>query len=229
MRKFLLLFTIILLLGLKSSVVYSIQLATFVDKDRAISELENLSKEISNLFMYRTDRGYWTIRVQQENNREIVERYRESSTIEAIKRGVVVPSDISKISSYKKSNQELKEEKKDYKISPFFEKKIDEQKSVYKKIDTYTFRLRVGQRIYVVQFSENPDSQMAQTLFEEKPKEIDLNVLIVSNSMVQIPINLGELDASQDEVEDAIIPILDKGRRSKNIRVKAYRVRRYEK
>jgi len=231
MLKFIISLTLFTLVILKAEIVYSIQLATFLDKKRAVSSLKNLSKKLDGLFIYKTDSGYWTIRIKKESIREKAKIFRDSSNLKIINKGVVVPSDVSKIDNYQKKKRfkqkvEIKDIRRELPITSFLQNPIEEQKRVQKNIDTYTFHLRVGQRIYVIQFSDNPDSEMANRIFNEKPKVNNLNILIASNSSVRIPLNLGNLDIPQDKLKDIIIPILDKGRRSKNIRIKAYRVKR---
>ncbi len=246
-------------LSLKGEIYYSLQLATFLDKQRARLELQRLSKNIDGLFLYRTDSGYWTIRVEKKQNRDEVAKFRKNSDISIIRRGLIVPSDSKKIGNSQKIEnigdtkkiEETRENKKrdeniavskkppsislekreipeiePRQIQPKQVEKKDREIYKYEPIDTYTFRIRVGNRIYVIQFSDNPDSEMAKTVFDEKPRRSNLNLLIVSNSSVQIPIHLGDLTPYQGKIERAIIPILDKARRDNHIRVKAYRIKK---
>ena len=218
----------VLFIPLSGKVLYSIQLATFVDKARASAELRNLEKKINHLFLYKTDRGYWTIRTEKKKRRDEVAKIQKNSKLKLVKKGIIVPSDIRKIELVKKkAPPPISQTEEKQKVSPHNNpSQKNKNKDSYEPIDTYTFCLRVGTRIYVVQFSDNPDSHIAKTIFNTKPKKENLNVLIVSNSSIQIPITLGEFNSYQNQIEEALIPILDKARRDDHIRIKAYRIKK---
>jgi hypothetical protein len=224
------LFAYITLLSIQlySATLYSLQIATFRENSRAVEELTRLSKSIDELFLYQTDRGYWTIRYGKESSRNEAKALRGID--ETLKYGVVVPSDSSKLFNNQKKvvEKRVKEpEVLDQKeaIPPLFNRYISQFDNLNIKIDTYTFRIMVRKRVYVIQFLDNLESETADAIFNKRLNKSDINRVLLSNNLVEISFGLGNIEKNGDEIESIILPILNKSRKSQHIRVKAYRVK----
>jgi len=258
------------------NIVYSIQLGTFNSKESAINGKNNMSQELEteDLFIYKTDRGLWTVRCNIGNDKNEVESVRKASSNKKILNGRVVPTDedklkldnsnyisslnnkksqvknqnslpssnlpeeilsqnnqknssnltiddnLNKIEKIDKQKNVSNSEKKDY-----FQKKIFELRESYKQIDSYTFRLKVGARVYVIQFTDNPNDEMATRLLNQRPSNTNLNTVSLSNGIVDIVVKLSDIEQSQSEIEKGVIAVLNESRKNPKIRIKAYRIK----
>ncbi|GEM_PF-2369135 len=280
-----------------ANVIYSIQLGTFNSRESAVVGKNSLSRETKeNLYVYKTDRGLWTVRYGIGENKNTVEQLRQKSKFDIIRRGRIVPTDETKLEGYlqkeqtdkkiestlqnkkdslqenknkdndsdeievplkkvpqtenKNINNKINEKKDLYNdgalLTPqitssqnkskntknlsndkrdYFQNKISELKDSYKQIDSYTFRLKVGARVYVIQFTDNPNDEMANRLLNQKPTNQTLNTVSLSNGVVDILVQLSDIEDSQKEIENGIIAVLNESRKNQNIRIKAYRIK----
>jgi len=235
------------------NIVYSLQVATFSDYEKARKYQRKVSRTVNNLFLYKTDSGYWTVRYGKENRRKDIVNLKKRSKSKLLKNSIPVPTSLKKIRNIQiiRTKKMLSEKdllfNKDYQkmvnsqnieiktenISKiiknvdgsFFVKNISEIQKEYKKIDTYTFNLKIGERIYIVQFGKYPYSKKANMIFNAKPKNSDINSVTLSNSVILFSVKLNRFKKSPAEIEKILLPILNSGRRNRNIRVKAYRLK----
>ena len=214
-----------------SNIVYSLQIATFNEYNKANLYNIEISKKLKNTFLYKTDNGYWTVRYGQENSRKKIKAIKQSLNLKVLQKSVSVPTSLSKLELKTRPKVEtpsitqIQTDKNIESKDSFFTEKIGTLNEEYKKIDTYTFNLKIGSRIYIVQFSDNPYNKMANMIFNLKPKSSDINSVTLSNKMVVFNIKLNNIDKSFEDIEKTILPILNSGRRNKNIRIKAYRLK----
>jgi hypothetical protein len=215
----------LLLLFLSSSLysqsLYSLQLVTFKDFEKASKYQKNFANKIPDLFIYKTDRGYWTIRYKIESDRDRLLKIKRESNLKEIRNSLLVPTSIEKVGKIDKNREEEREKPK----RDILKSKISEIKETYHKIDTFTFNLKVDERIYVIQFTKYPYSRMADIVFNERPSQTNLNSLTISNNLVTIPISYGELELSSIDIEKEIPHILNVSRKNRDVRVKVFRVR----
>jgi len=204
----------IFLLG--GNIVYSLQIATFSKLEKAQSFKNINIKKLKKIFLYKTDSGYWTVRYGQESRKSDIQSLKESSKIRLLKRGIIVPTAVKKLKKRLKRKKQIK------KIAKIMD--IDYQDN--NKIDTFTFNIKVGSRIYVMQFGDFPFSNKANSIFNKKPTSSQLNTVILSSgNKVLFSAKLKRLNKSLSEIEKVILPILNKGRKDDNIRVKAFKLK----
>jgi len=77
--------------------LYSVQLATFMSREDALVGLKRLQIEPKKLFLYRTDKGYWTVRTKLSNRYEDLKDVIKLSKSKYIRRGIVVATSSKKI------------------------------------------------------------------------------------------------------------------------------------
>jgi len=213
---------------LSKNIVYSLQIATFTEYNKADKYKKQFSNRLTGLFLYKTDSGYWTVRYGKEKSRKDILSVKKILKDKILQKAIPVPTSLSKLDIGIQKNTVVnivKIPKVFTQKNNFFSTKIISLKNEYRKIDTYTFNLKVEARIYVVQFSEFPYSKRADKIFDSKPKSSNINSVILSNEMVIFSIKLNDIETSSAEIEKVLLPILNRGRRNSNIRVKAYRLK----
>ncbi len=299
MKKFLLIFSTLAISSLSGgNVMYSIQLGTFNNQESAINGKNSLAINIKeDLFVYKTDRGLWTVRCGVGNTKSEVESIRKKSTSQQVRNGRIVPTDENKLEEYNKNYQSVnnnynnldsekinnnkiknnqnsktssaqqqtitttnnssssisdllsqtevktnknnnqkidnleKIEKPKTSVSSandkkdYFQKKIFELRESYRQIDSYTFRLKVGARVYVIQFTDNPNDELANRLLNQKPTNANLNTVSLSNGIIDILVQLSDIEQSQNDIEKGVIAVLNESRKNPKIRIKAYRIK----
>ncbi len=103
-----------------ANVIYSIQLGTFNSRESAVVGKNSLSRETKeNLYVYKTDRGLWTVRYGIGENKNAVEQLRQKSKFDIIRRGCIVPTNETKLEGY------LQKEQTDKKIESTLQNKKD--------------------------------------------------------------------------------------------------------
>jgi hypothetical protein len=235
MKKFIFIFFLLTIYVFSNSqIVYSIQVATFKNKEKANSFIKKHSE--LNYFKYRTDSGFWTIRIgkkktKKETNllfKQLIKKYPNNLLIS---NGIIVPSSkkkiLQKIIKKKKNNNFAenlpKSAKSIIKITiptlPVIEEIVPTN---IEEIDTYTFIIQIHIRIYVIQFGQAPFSELANNIFEKKPQRDDLNTLQLSNSSEVFKINLDNKELKKSDYS-ILLPILNESRTNPNIRVKLYK------
>jgi hypothetical protein len=221
---------------LKSELFFSIQLATFQEKEKAELQKDIFNEKEIDVFLYKTDRGYFTLRKGKFKSREEAETFKKNSLEPIIKKGFIVPTSSEKLEQKetKIEKPKISEEPKEIKVVPekkdepnleFFLNRIEELEGSYKRIDSFTFRLKIEKRVYVIQFSNNPKDEMATKIFNEKPTSKNIDSITLSNDLIHIFFELGEIEKSREEIERTLLPILNGSRKNENIRVKAYRLK----
>jgi len=224
MYKFLLLLILPILL-FSGNVVYSLQIATFSKLDKAQSFKNRHIKELKKMFLYKTDSGYWTVRYGQKNRKSEIQKLKENTKNSLLRKAVIVPTSLKKLSQKKRASKRKLQKKKKVrkKEVEIFQ---DYEQSSNNEIDTFTFNIKVGARIYIIQFGDFPFSRTANSIFNKKPTLSQLNTVILSSgNKVLFYSKLKNLDKSSAELESTILPILNKGRKDDNIRVKAFKLK----
>ena len=235
MKKFIFIFFLLTIYVFSNSkIVYSIQVATFKNKEKANSFIKKHSE--LKYFAYRTDSGFWTIRIgkkktKKEANIFLTQLTKKYPKNKLIANGIIVPSSKKKI---------LKKTFKKRKNNNFAKKLPKLSKSIIKitlptlpvteeiialnneAINTYTFIIQIHVRIYVLQFGQAPFSKLANNIFEQKPQRDDLNTLKLSNSSEVFKINLDNKELKKSDYS-ILLPILNESRTNPNIRVKLYK------
>lgn len=213
MYKLIILFILPIFL-LSEKVVYSLQIATFSKLAKAKSFKKRHIKQLKKIFIYKTDSGYFTIRYGQTSLKSEIQKVKKYSKTRLLQKAVVVPTSVKKLGR-KKSR------KKDFqKISEVVNFNNDSE------IDTFTFNIKVGSRIYIIQFGDAPFSRKANFIFNKKPTSSQLNTITLSSgNKILFSAKLKSLNQSTSNIEKVILPILNKGRKDDNIRVKAFKLK----
>jgi hypothetical protein len=232
MKKFIFIFFLLTIYVFSNSkIVYSIQVATFKNKEKANSFIKKHSE--LKYFVYRTDSGFWTIRIGKKKTKkeanifltQLTKKYPKNLLIA---NGIIVPSSKKKIPHRNKQRNNFAENlpksaKSIIKITipalPVVEEVIPVNSE---EIDTYTFIIQIHIRIYVIQFGQAPFSELANNIFEKKPQRDDLNTLKLSNSSEVFKINLDNKELKKSDYS-ILLPILNESRTNPNIRVKLYK------
>jgi hypothetical protein len=242
MRATLLYLFPILLYG---ELLYSIQLATFMSREDALNGIPPLQVEREKLFLYRTDRGYWTVRTELSKSYNDLKKSLPLSKNRYIRRGIVVATSSKKVEWLEKKSSEERvkstvlsslneilqsseESEKVDKPTPnreevFVSRMRDLQKRD-SKIESFTFYIKTKHIFYVVQFGEYPFSESANQVYNEKPRIKQDSSITVSNGNGTMIIRFNTLEDSE-KVEESIKRVINISRRTENIRIKAYRIK----
>lgn len=206
------------------NISYSLQIATFKDFNKASAYKKRISNKLDT-FLYKTDSGYWTVRFGQEKSKNKAYKLKNKFNFKCLKKAIAVPTSLLKIIKRVKKPKVKKCKKKliTNMQKNFFEKTMISLKEDRPKISTYTFQIVLHSRIYMIQFTNSKFSKRADEIFNEKPNKLS-DVVILSNDMIHLYVDIQNVKQSAEEIEKIILPILNKSRKSKTMRVKAYRI-----
>jgi hypothetical protein len=184
---------------------YSIQVGTFSKFEEAEKYLSKFNKDF---FVYQTDSGYWTVRFGIETSRAILEQMRKKAIFKEVQNGVIVPTDVSKVNFRNSLTNSI----------------FSRIERTYNQIDTITFHIKIEDKIYKIQITEYPYSEMANLIFDEKIKISDLNSIIISNNIIHLYISYKELDISQNQIKKYLSEIMELSKKNREIRTKIYQL-----
>ncbi|EJF07529.1 hypothetical protein ThvES_00003670 [Thiovulum sp. ES] len=198
---------------------YSLQLGTFFKKDSAEKFLKKNQKRIreKELFLYKTDRGLWTVRYFVSNNYRDVLREKKIFPIKS----VIVPTDIKKVKMQKKEKAMILE------ISRVDSKKekamiLEMQKFNSQIVDSYTVFVEIRDMLYTVQYIQN-NNPLSEKFF--KDTLIDkrfLNSLTLIKDSSKIVVQLEEQNL--ERFKERILEILEHNEKVENLRIRWRRV-----
>ena len=137
---------------------YSLQLATFTSKENAIDGYKRLKfKEKDSVFLYKTDRGYWTLRYYLSESYSHLKKYKNRSKEKIIKNSLVAVTTESKIIFMKNGVSNI--------INPFGE--IEEKTKTEKKISSKPKPKQEDKTKEIVKTFQKKKTENLEVTFEE--------------------------------------------------------------